>query len=301
MSRLARSGPGGEPGPLVDVAGDGPLVGDDCSADSVSEAVTAWGHRIRPHLVLAVQHIVAAGKGLIDAKATLPHGQFGALLEHLGLNRRTAQRFMAIARHPVLSDATHGSHLPTSLRTLDELTRVPDYVLIQAINDRALTSATTRREAVELGAGERTAPAEASGETLRVQSLRESAAFLDMVAREVTMLIIETDAGLHGPPVQVRDSQLGITNLLFLALLLDDPPEKCSVILREIVAELGRFASWADNHPSWVTACAWLATLDEPDIACPWGEQLTGDAADLHAAATTFVWNGAEHERRFAS
>lgn len=43
--------------------------------------------------------------------------------------------YMRWARHPVLSNANHGSHLPAAWRTLYELTQLPTAVLETAIKD----------------------------------------------------------------------------------------------------------------------------------------------------------------------
>ena len=110
-------------------------------------AVSGWAGRIRPHLLAAAESIIAAGRELLAAKEALPHGQFGPLLDELGLTPRTAQRFMAIARHPVLSDPTHVSHLPGAWGTLYELSRLPGDV-VQAALDRGQVSSSTLREDV---------------------------------------------------------------------------------------------------------------------------------------------------------
>lgn len=113
-------------------------------------AVAAWALRVRPHLDAAAEHIVAAGRELIDAKAALAHGDFGALLAELGLTPRTAQRFMSIARHPVLANTTHASHLPAAWTTLFELSRVPEEVLAEAVEDGRVHPGMRRQEAVAL-------------------------------------------------------------------------------------------------------------------------------------------------------
>jgi len=57
----------------------------------------------------------------------LPHGEFGAMCESkLPFSDRTAQRLMAIAEDPRLSNPTHVSYLPSSWGTLYELTKLDD-------------------------------------------------------------------------------------------------------------------------------------------------------------------------------
>jgi len=52
---------------------------------------------------------------------------------------------MKIAEHPVLSNTNHGSFLPTSWRTLYELTRIPEPVLERAIADGMVHPAMERK------------------------------------------------------------------------------------------------------------------------------------------------------------
>ena len=49
--------------------------------------------------------------------------------DKIPFGERTAQRLMEIAGHSLLSNATHGSHLPSSWRTIYELTTAPDDTL----------------------------------------------------------------------------------------------------------------------------------------------------------------------------
>jgi Zn finger protein HypA/HybF involved in hydrogenase expression len=92
-------------------------------------------------LKMAVSHIIDAGRTLAEAKEHLEHGEWlrmfrdheNHLERPLPFGARKAQMLMRIAEHPILSDANHGSHLPTSWRTLYELTRVPDPVLERAL------------------------------------------------------------------------------------------------------------------------------------------------------------------------
>src|SRR5260221_9439189 len=75
-----------------------------------------------------VASIIERGRVLIEAKEELAHGSFEATTKrHFDI--RTAQCLMKITRHPVLSNANHGSLLPPSWRTLYELTKLPDDVL----------------------------------------------------------------------------------------------------------------------------------------------------------------------------
>lgn len=113
-------------------------------------AVSEWADRVRPHLVGAVEHIVAAGQELLDAKASLPHGSFGPLLDELGLSRPMAGRFMRVAANQVLAKCSPVSSLPAAVSVLDTLTRLDPDELEGAIGRGEITAATTRAEAEEL-------------------------------------------------------------------------------------------------------------------------------------------------------
>jgi hypothetical protein len=80
-----------------------------------------------------------AGRWLIEAKEgenKLAHGEFEKMVrDDLKLSPDAAQQLRAIARHPVISNATHVSHLPPSWGTLYELTKVETKALEAAIKD----------------------------------------------------------------------------------------------------------------------------------------------------------------------
>lgn len=107
----------------------------------------------------SVEGIVRVGARLREAQAELPQGEWSRLFpEHasccsppLPFSRRTAAMLVAIAEHPVLSNAHHGARLPASWRTLYELARVePVAVLEAAIDAGRITAETTRAQAREL-------------------------------------------------------------------------------------------------------------------------------------------------------
>lgn len=65
-----------------------------------------------------------------------------------------AQMLMVISRHPLLSKADHGRCLPSSWRTLYELTKVPEPVLRKALTDGTI------HPALEAAVGDALGPAE---------------------------------------------------------------------------------------------------------------------------------------------
>jgi hypothetical protein len=82
------------------------------------DVVLRWqefGERITAAYQRSIASVIEIGHLLGEAKASLTHGEFKKLFSERAVpfSPRTAQRFMQIARHPVLANATHVSHLPT--------------------------------------------------------------------------------------------------------------------------------------------------------------------------------------------
>jgi hypothetical protein len=110
-----------------------------------------FANEIRSHLSRSVEEILAVGELLIEAKQTLQHGKFEAMVEEeLGWSPATAQRLMIVARTPFLSNPAHGQLLPTSWRTLYELSQVPEDEFRQAIEAGAIKPEITRSEVLAL-------------------------------------------------------------------------------------------------------------------------------------------------------
>lgn len=100
--------------------------------------------RIRAHLTGAAQ---AIGEILIEAKSTLPHGQFEAMVrEDFGWSPSKARRLMAIAAHPVLADRSHVNDLPASWSTLYELAKHETAEIEVAISIGLVTPKTQRKD-----------------------------------------------------------------------------------------------------------------------------------------------------------
>jgi hypothetical protein len=93
--------------------------------DGMAQAATAspeesWFEQIRPDFIRGNASIIAGAAKLIEAKAALRKnkGSFLRLVEKLGLDLDKAERFMKIARNPVLRDSAHARNLPLSWMTL---------------------------------------------------------------------------------------------------------------------------------------------------------------------------------------
>jgi hypothetical protein len=136
------------------VAADGAVT--DAQEDAVESASSIlsppskqardWIDKISAEWRRATESIIATGRLLLEAKVAMP-GEFGAMIEHdLPFGPRTAQRLMAIARHPVIANATHASLLPPSWMTLYELTRLPDDRLLAEIKNGNITPRLERKD-----------------------------------------------------------------------------------------------------------------------------------------------------------
>jgi hypothetical protein len=125
--------------------------------------------RFRSALKKGVEGIIEAGRVLIEAKATLDHGQFSdwvvSELRHGAAKPgsreadiRKAQILMFVARNDVLSNPSHWHALPPSPRTLYELTQIHPKRLLKLIDGGKIHPGTTREEAIGFQPKEKSAP-----------------------------------------------------------------------------------------------------------------------------------------------
>lgn len=119
-----------------------------------------WAPKIHAEWRKSVEGILGVGRQLIDAKKSCEHGEFlrlfkgheNAVGEPVPFSERTAERLIAVASNPVISDPTHVSDLPQSWGTLYELTKLDDETLIAGIKAGEITPETTRAQAAALHA-----------------------------------------------------------------------------------------------------------------------------------------------------
>jgi hypothetical protein len=77
----------------------------------------AWQH--------GVDAIIETGMRIIDARDGLEHGEYIAMVENdLHFKRAMAFKLVAIASNKVLSNVSHGKHLPTTWTVLYDLSAV---------------------------------------------------------------------------------------------------------------------------------------------------------------------------------
>ncbi len=99
----------------------------------------------------SVVAIIDVGKLLWRAKAALPHGEFVPMIEDsLPFGYRMANCLMAIAGHSIISKVNHGACLPSSWRTVYELTRAPDENLEDWLEDGTIHPEMERKDVLSL-------------------------------------------------------------------------------------------------------------------------------------------------------
>jgi hypothetical protein len=92
---------------------------------------------------------------LNEAKDELPHVEFIKMLEHdLRISPDKAEKLMAIARHPVLSNSAHVRFLPATYSTLYEMSRFPAATLLAKIESRKIHLDLQRSDVLVWGAEE---------------------------------------------------------------------------------------------------------------------------------------------------
>ncbi|MDU8946116.1 DUF3102 domain-containing protein [Ovoidimarina sediminis] len=120
--------------------------------------VSQWSHAIRARWQDSVDAILDVGRMLTEAKANLPHGQFGRLFaednpERLPFTDATARKLMAISRHAALGNRAHVHALPPAWGTLYELSKLPEDKLEGAFSAGLIHPEMERQDAVALVGG----------------------------------------------------------------------------------------------------------------------------------------------------
>lgn len=97
----------------------------------------------------SVEAVIETGRRLIEAKQSLPHGQWLPMVELLPFSERTAQAFMRIAQHDAIGNPQHVTDLPSSWGTLSVLAQLPPAEVEGRIAAGEITPDLTRRQAEE--------------------------------------------------------------------------------------------------------------------------------------------------------
>jgi len=111
-----------------------------------AEQAAEW---VRESYEKTVEQVIETGRRLIEAKQSLPHGQWLPMVELLPFSEQTARKFMQIADHDAISNRAHGRDLPASWRTLAVLAQLPPAEVEERIRAGQITPDTTRRQAEE--------------------------------------------------------------------------------------------------------------------------------------------------------
>ena len=128
----------------AEVALTGMVLDDDALTpdEAAAYVVQPWN--------AAVGGIIETGRRLNNAKARVPHGSWGRVVEKLPFSDRTAQRLMEVADHPALANPTHVSDLPASWGTLAVLARIPADEVPDLIERKVIHPEITREQAKEI-------------------------------------------------------------------------------------------------------------------------------------------------------
>lgn len=158
---------------------------------------------------------IRLGARLVEAKAALPHGEFGRLfMDHddavpnaLPFTRRWGGELMAMASNDAISEpheqfgrvvnGKHASHLPVEIGTVALLARVPSTDLQAAIQAGSVGPKTTRGDARRLLTGD-TEPSEPETADLVAELLGPINARLVRFAADHPELLSEAAARLKG-------------------------------------------------------------------------------------------------------
>ena len=249
-----------------------------------------WADRIRPHLEQTVSSILAAGRELNQAKASLPHGSFGPLLDELGLSPDMAQRFMRVAKSPVITNAARVQLLPPAIGVLYELTRWEDeHLLRQAIYNGTINQNTTRAEAKAMRPPADDGPLFSPGEAEAIEDELRDAYGDDVTPELVDEAVAENVESKRVPNIPTKpDLGGGVSH-----------PARYSVELLPLFAELldaycttgcevlDPFAGTGRIHelqPDWDTHGIEI----EPEWANLHGSTIEGDALNLPFSSGSF-------------
>jgi N6-adenosine-specific RNA methylase IME4 len=115
----------------------------------------AWAKRIAQKWKDATKQMLAAifavGNDLIEAKKSLEHGEWIALIEReLPFGRRTAHMLMKVAQDARLSNGKRVSHLPPHWGTLYQLTRLDDATFERLSDDGTIRPDMQRNEVAKV-------------------------------------------------------------------------------------------------------------------------------------------------------
>ena len=132
-----------------------------------------------------VENIVARGRLLLEAR----EGSFEAMVKrHFDLS--TARMYRIVGAHPVISNRCHVNALPPSMRTLYELTKLPEEILRKRLKDGSINPKLERKDVARWRAEQRGGQAEIDGKTIEhkpsvVEQLKTAKAEIDRLKKSI--------------------------------------------------------------------------------------------------------------------
>ena len=148
-----------------------------------------FGAQLTALRVNDVENIVARGRLLLEARDELEHGSFEAMVKrHFDLS--TARMYRIVAAHPVISNRCHVNALPPSMRTLYELTKLPEEILRQKLKDGSINPKLERKDVAPWRAEQRGGQVEIDGKTIEhkpsvVEQLKTAKAEIDRLKQSI--------------------------------------------------------------------------------------------------------------------
>jgi hypothetical protein len=118
-----------DPDPSNQVPGpEGAILGSCAAVTASPETVEEWAEFIRPDLAAGVASYIQAGRKVSQAKKALKKSNAGTfthlVVDLLGYDLGSVERWMKIARCPVLSESANLPILPTAWTTLYTLSQI---------------------------------------------------------------------------------------------------------------------------------------------------------------------------------
>lgn len=114
-----------------------------------------------------VEAIIEVGRRLILAKKELGHGSYEAMVKtELPFGRDAARQYRMIAEHHIISNGDHGRHLPPSWRTIYQLTKLPDDILLSGLKDGTINPKIQRKDVAAMKPNAVAKPSAATDEEL---------------------------------------------------------------------------------------------------------------------------------------
>jgi hypothetical protein len=113
------------------------------------QTVEEWQNYIAEGPQGEVESVIETGRRLLLAKEKTDPGKWLKIFEgkNKPFSEDTAQRRMAISRNSVLTNTAHVRYLPSAWSTLYELTKIPEPILLQMIQDGRIHPGLRRSEA----------------------------------------------------------------------------------------------------------------------------------------------------------